>query len=185
MNLTTSLILLISFALALALPTKEQIDGTFMLIGSHEINVTTYGTGIGFESSYKYQWFMSRTLKADWAAAGEACKANGMKLAEIQSEGNLAVFLRFLGNFHYVHNYYPRAYLGISKSAGNETWFAASHDNEIDFNLVVNQRLTDDTGKRCLIAEATADSAGFTDSLCDEENFYICETFVGRSEGVV
>ena len=34
MNLTTSLILLISIALVHALPTKEQIDGTFMFIGS-------------------------------------------------------------------------------------------------------------------------------------------------------
>lgn len=35
MNLTISLILLISFTLVQAFSTKEQIDETFMLIGSH------------------------------------------------------------------------------------------------------------------------------------------------------
>lgn len=35
MNLSISLIVLISFALVQALPTKEQIDEAFLLIGSH------------------------------------------------------------------------------------------------------------------------------------------------------
>ena len=128
---------------------------------------------------------MSRTLKADWAAAGEACKNNGMKLAEIHSNENLAVFLRFLGNFHFVHDYNPRAYLGISKPAGNGTIFAAPFDDAIGFNFIANHSFINDTEKRCLIAEATADTAGFTDTLCDEENFYICETFEGRSDGTL
>lgn len=128
---------------------------------------------------------MSRTLKADWAGAVEACITNGMKLAEIHSDGNLSVFLRFMGNFHFVHDVYPRAYVGILRPAGSETWIASSNGNEVGFNLIVNQRLNDDTGKRCLIAEATSTTAEFSDTLCDEENFYICETFEGKSEGIV
>ena len=128
---------------------------------------------------------MSRTLKTDWAAAVEACKTNGMQLAEINSDDNSAVFLRFMGNFHYVYSTYPRAYVGISKPAGNETWFAVSSGNKVNFNLIVNQRLNDDTGKRCLIAEATSNGAEFSDTLCDEENLFICEKFEGRAEGVM
>lgn len=138
-----------------------------------------------FESYLKYQWFMSRTLKADWASAVEACKTNGMKLAEINSDDNSAVFLRFLRNFHYVYSTYPRAYVGISKPADDETWFAASNGNKVNFNLIVNQKFNDDTGKRCLIVEATADSTEFSDTLCNEENLYICEKLDGRSEGVM
>ncbi|CAO1305875.1 unnamed protein product [Diamesa serratosioi] len=183
MNLSISLILLISFSLIGADTTQEEFEETFMFVGLHETNISTYGTGMSMESNFKFQWFMSKTLKLNWDSAVDACKTHGLRLALIESDDNSKVLLRFLNNFDFVHNYYPRAYVGISKSAGNDTWIAAASSYPYIVNFKLDLKLEENVNKRCLIAQATSLGSEFIDNVCDEENHFICEKVEGGAHG--
>lgn len=140
---------------------------------------------MSLESSFKYKWIMSRTKKLNWASAVDACKAKGMELAEIKSDENSKVLLKFLNNFFHVHRYDPRAYVGISREANSEIYKTVSNGNKVNFNLVVHETLMDYFGKTCLVADAFQSRAKFTVSLCDQEHQFICEKIEGSASGIM
>lgn len=205
MNILISLVFLISLTLIQADPTMKELDAHFMYLGNHgkvycnyelkrslycvfqiEIKTKSQGTGRRSESKLEYQWYMSRTDKVDWSKAVAACKTFDMNLAEMNSESAFEVLQGYLSNFHYVHHFYPRAYVGITKPSNSQTWYKASTSQKVYFNLIVNGNPNDITDKRCLIADITSygQSSVFGSTTCSEANFYICEKLTGEASGV-
>lgn len=138
------------------------------------------------ESKQKYQWYLSRNSKLNWSRAITACKSFDMKLAELDSDSTLEVLQGYLRNFHYVHSHYPRAYVGITKPSNSQTWYKASSSQKVNFDWNVNGGQNVVRTKRCLIADVNSygQSSVFTNVLCNEVNFYICEKFTAEAFGV-
>lgn len=145
------------------------------------------GTGSRSQSKTVYQWYLSRSIKADWSTALATCKSFDMKLAEMNEDTHLEVLEGYLTNFHWVHRFYPRGFVGITKPSNSQTWYKASNSEKINFNLKVNENVNEATGKRCLIADVIGyqQSNLFSSTLCNEENFYICEKHEASAFGIL
>lgn len=130
---------------------------------------------------------MSRTDKLDWSEALAACKTFDMNLAEMKSESSMGILKGYITNFYYVHNFYFRAYVGITKPSNSQTWYRASDNKKVDTQLDVNVNPNDVSYKRCLITDVSGYDQDnvFGSAACSEKNFYICEKYTAEARGVL
>ncbi|CAO1360214.1 unnamed protein product [Diamesa hyperborea] len=187
MNIFIGLMLVISVVtLIQADPTQEELDSHFIYLGNHVIQMNSQGTGRSEESKKEHKWYLSLTDKLDWSEAVAACKTFDMNLAEMKSESAMNIFKGYITNFHWVHHYYFRAYVGITKPSNSQTWYRAFDSKKVDTKLDLIVNPNDFFIKRCLFTDVSGyqQENVFGSAACSEKNFYICEKYTSSMSGI-